>query len=94
MNELEIKSRNSVIVCVIVFNYILTVIDRLSNDCQKTKTKAITPTNQATNSSMNQSQFLAITCHLPETREKSRVHGAIGFGFASHWLTNWGESSF
>ena len=45
MNEIDIKSRNNVIVCVIVFNYILTVIDRLSNDCRKTKTKAITPTN-------------------------------------------------
>ena len=35
---------------------------------------------------MNQSQFLAITCNSLEAREKSRVHGAIGFGFASHWL--------
>ena len=41
---------------------------------------------------MNQSQFLAITCNSPEAREKSRVHGAIGFGFASHWLKNWRES--
>ena len=35
-----------------------------------------------TNSAMNQSQFL-------EAREKSRVHGVIGYGFASHWLKNW-----
>ena len=35
---------------------------------------------------MNQSQFLAITCNSSKAREKSRVHGAIGFGFASHWL--------
>ena len=41
---------------------------------------------------MNQSRFLAITCNSPETREKSRVQGAIGFGFASHWLKNWRES--
>ena len=41
---------------------------------------------------MNQSQFLAITCNSLEAREKSRVHGAIGFGFASHWLKNWRES--
>ena len=27
-----------------------------------------------------------------EAREKSRVQGAIGFGFASHWLKNWRES--
>ena len=41
---------------------------------------------------MNQSQFLAITCNSREAREKSRVHGATGFGFASHWLKNWRES--
>ena len=27
-----------------------------------------------------------------KAREKSRVHGAIGFGFDSHWLKNWRES--
>ena len=43
---------------------------------------------------MNQSQFLAITCNSLKAREKSRVHDAIGFGFgfASHWLKNCGES--
>jgi len=41
---------------------------------------------------MNQSQFLAITCNSLEAREKSRVHGAIGFGFDSHRLKNWRES--
>ena len=40
---------------------------------------------------MNQSEFLAITCNLLKAREKSRVQGAIGFGFASHWLKNWHE---
>ena len=41
---------------------------------------------------MNQSQFLAITCHSLKAREKSRAQGAIGFSFASHWLKNWRES--
>ena len=41
---------------------------------------------------MNQSQFLAISCNSLETRKKSRVHGAIGFGFDSHSLKNWRES--
>ena len=41
---------------------------------------------------MNQSQFLANTCNSLEAREKSRVDGAIGFGFASHWLKNWRKS--
>ena len=50
------------------------------------------PITTGTNSSMSQSQFLAITCNSLEAREKSRVHGAIGFGFASHWFKNWRES--
>ena len=50
------------------------------------------PITTGTNSAMNQSQFLAIICNSLEAREKSRVHGAIGFGFASHWLKNWRES--
>ena len=41
---------------------------------------------------MNQSQFLAITCNWLEAREKSRVHSAIGLGFASHWLKHWRDS--
>ena len=41
---------------------------------------------------MTQSEFLAITCNLLKEREKSRVQCAIGFGFASHWLKNWGEN--
>ena len=41
---------------------------------------------------MNQSQFLAIIYNSPEAREKSRIRGAIGFGFASHWLENWRDS--
>ena len=50
------------------------------------------PITTGADSAMNQSQFLAITCNSPEAREISRVHGAIGFGFASHWLKNWRES--
>ena len=50
------------------------------------------PITTGANSAVNQSQFLAITCNSLKEREKSRVHGAIGFGFASHWLKNWRES--
>ena len=52
------------------------------------------PITTGTNSAMNQSQLLAISCNSLEAREKSRVHGAIGFGFgfASHWLKNWRDS--
>ena len=41
---------------------------------------------------MNQSQFLAIICNSLEAREKSHVHGAIGFGSTPHWLKNLRES--
>ena len=50
------------------------------------------PITTGAGSAMNQSQFLAITCNSLEAREKSRVHGAISFGFDSHWLKNWRES--
>ena len=50
------------------------------------------PITTGAGSAMNQSQFLAIICNWLQAREKSRVHGAIGFGFASHWLKNWRES--
>ena len=50
------------------------------------------PITTGAGSAMNQSQFLAITCNSLEARERSRVHGAIGFGFASHWLKNGRES--
>ena len=50
------------------------------------------PITTGANSAMNQSQFLAITRNLLKARGKSRVHGAIGFGFASHWLKNWHKS--
>ena len=52
------------------------------------------PITTGANSAMDQSQFLAINCNSVKAREKSRVHGAIGFGFnfASHWLKNWRQS--
>ena len=50
------------------------------------------PITTGTKNAMNQSQFLAITCNSLEGREKSCVHGAIGFGFVSYWLKNWCDS--
>ena len=60
---------------------------------EKPKPKQILrPITTGTDSAMNQSQSLAITCNSLEAREKSRVHGATGFGFASHWLKYWCDS--
>ena len=50
------------------------------------------PITTRTNSAVNQSRSIAITCNSLEAREKSRVRGAIGFGFTSHWLKNWRDS--
>ena len=50
------------------------------------------PITTGADSAMKQSQFLAITCNSLKAREKSRVHGAIGFDFASRWWKNWSES--
>ena len=58
---------------------------------EKSKPKQLLRTiTTGADSAMNQSQFLAITCNSLKAREKSRVHGAIGF--VSHWLKNWRES--
>ena len=54
--------------------------------------QSLRPITIGAGSAMNQSQFLAIICNLLKARKKSRLHGAIGFGFASHWLKNWRES--
>ena len=60
---------------------------------EKPKSKQLLrPITTGANRAMNQSEFLVITCNSLKGREKSRVHRAIGFGFASHWLKNWRES--
>ena len=69
------------------------LIKRFSNDCLKTKIKAIPATNHNwSNSAMDQSQFPSTACNSFKMREKSLVHGVIGLGFAFQWLENWRES--
>ena len=48
-------------------------IERLSNYCQKTKTKVTIPT---TSNQMNQSELSAITCNSPKAWEKSQAYKA------------------
>ena len=40
---------------------------------------------------MNQLDFRAIICNFLKARENSHVQGSKDFGFACHWLKNWGE---
>ena len=50
------------------------------------------PITTGAGSAINQSQFLAIICNSLKAQKESRIHGAIGFGLASHWFKNWRES--
>ena len=53
------------------------------------------PITIGTNSAMNQSHFLAITCNYGSSKRGKNhayMQGGIGFGFACHWLKNWRES--
>ena len=60
---------------------------------EKPKPKKIPqPIPTGANSTINQSQFPAITGNSLKALEKSCVQGAIAFGFASLWLKNWRES--
>ena len=65
-------------------NYILE--EQFSNDCLKTVTKAITLINH--NRCKHHDELIRtgsnVTCS--KHKKKSCVQGAIGFGFAAHWL--------
>ena len=50
----------------------------------KSQTKVTTGAKRA----MRQSESLIITCNSLKARGKSRVQGAISFGFVTHWLKN------
>ena len=65
---------------------------RFSNDFRKTETKAITPTNHDRGKQRDEPITISSSCNSLEAREISRVHGAIGLCFDSHWLENWRES--
>ena len=67
-------------------------LEQFSNDEKPNPKQLLRPITTGAGSAMNQSQFLAITCNSLKVREKSCVHGAVGFGFDSHWLKNWRES--
>ena len=54
--------------------------------------RLLRPITTGAGRAMNQSQFLTIICNSLKAREKSRIHGTIGFGFDSHWLKNWRKS--
>ena len=71
-------------------------IERFSNDCRKANTKVITTTNHSRSTQRHEPirspSKLDIT--FSARGKKLHVQGAIGFGFASHWLKIWRNSKW
>ena len=71
------------------------MIERFSIECRKTmKTKVITLANhngRKQHKGPRPSELKANTCSWRQARENVWERGAIGFGFASHWLRKWRE---
>lgn len=65
-------------------------IERLSIECLKIKTKAITLANhKGHRQSTNQSKLIVNTCSWLKARENVSKQVAIGFGFTSNWIKKW-----
>ena len=63
------------------------MIERVSIECRKTKTKVITLANQKDgNNPVNQSKLEVITRSRHKARENVYARATIGFGFTSDWL--------
>ena len=71
----------------------LLVLERFSDDCRKTKTKAITPTNHNRNKQLHEPITIPSN-HLKLARSAGKITRTWCdcFGFASHWLKNWRDS--
>ena len=52
---------------------------------------SLRPITTIENSSINQSEFLAIIYNFLRDRKNSRLQRTIGFGLVPHWLKNWRE---
>ena len=71
------------------------VIEQVSIECRKTKTKTkvITLANQKDGDNpVNQSQLEVITLSPHKTRGNVHARATIGFGFTSDWLKKWREN--
>ena len=65
------------------------VIERVSIECRKTKTKAITLANQK---GRRQTSKPIKTRSRHKARENVHARAAIGFGFTSDWLKKWRDN--
>ena len=70
------------------------LLERLSFECRKTKTKVITLANQKgrIQSGINQSKLGLITRSRHKARENVHARVTIGFGFTLDWLKKWREN--
>ena len=72
------------------------LIERVSNECCKTKTKVITlarvrPIKKDGDNPVNQSKLEVITRSRHKARENVHARATIGFGFISDCLKKWRE---
>ena len=68
-------------------------IERVSNDCRKTKTKAITPTNHDRGKQRDEPITIPSNyMQLARSAGKITRTWRDWFWFASHWLKHWRES--
>ena len=69
------------------------MLERVSIECRKTKTKVITLANQkGRRQSSNQSKLEVITRSRHKARENVHARATIIFGFTSDWLKKWREN--
>ena len=69
------------------------VLERVSIECRKTKTKVITwPIKKDGDNPVNQSKLEIITRSRHKARENVQARATIGFGFTSGWLKKWREN--
>ena len=68
------------------------MLEHLSNDCRKTKTKVIIPANHNKEKLlMNQSELEANTYNRRQARENACEQVAIDLSFTSDWSRKWRE---
>ena len=53
--------------------------------------QSLQPITKGASSTINQSEFFAVTCTWLKAWEKARVQGAIGMSLVSHGMKNWRE---
>ena len=77
----------------IIILMMMMIIERVSIECRKTKTKVITnPIKKDGDNPVSQSKLEVITRSRHKGRENVHARATIGFGFTSDLLKKWREN--